>query len=206
MLKLSGDETAAADTAAQAEDITTSQGYFDLMNLMDATGKKIDYNKMVYTSEIDGLAKRRKSLKDNFVYNLVFLIVLFIFDIFYANLMFGQASVMLQAAETWIAIGALCVATLYMIYRVIRAYIIYKVNVISGFMEDYLIKHDIHTMVEEEEYCRKILRRMLDYEATVSRLSKTVRTDSDIQAAMDEISRMNFDIKEFHYNAGRSNK
>lgn len=213
MLKLNADEpnlnVDTADKPHESADhvgIADSHRYFDLMNLIDTTKKKIDYNKMVFTSEIDGVAKRRKSLKNHFTYNLVFLICLLVFDSQYAWLMGSGASIMLQAAETWIAIGALIVATIYMIARVIRAFLIYWINTMSGFMEDYLIKHDIHTMIEEEAYCRTVLRQILDYEKTINRISKKIETESDIQTAMDEISLMNFDIKEYHYNAGRSNK
>lgn len=49
--------------AAEKSDPPYSQEYFDLMDMIDNTDKQIDYYKMVYTAEIDGLPKRRLSLK-----------------------------------------------------------------------------------------------------------------------------------------------
>lgn len=159
-------ETDIFQSDADPSDSPYSQEYFDLMDMIDNTGKQIEYYKMVYTAEIDGLAKRRHSLKTHFLYNVVFLIC-----------------------------------------RVIRAYIIYQINVRAGFMTDYLQKHDIHTMIEEEAYCRKILQQMLGYETTLAHITKAVpKTTTEINAAMSEISAMNFDIKDFHYNAGRTIK
>ena len=177
------------------------------MDMIDNTGKQIEYYKMIYTAEIDGLAKRRHSLKTHFLYNVVFLICLIIFDSLFSNIMLSGGGVVMQTYEGWIAVGALILGTIYMICRVIRAYIIYQINVRAGFMTDYLQKHDIHTMIEEEAYCRKILQQMLGYETTLAHITKAVpKTTTEINAAMSEISAMNFDIKDFHYNAGRTIK
>ena len=48
---------------------------------------------------------------------------------------------------------------------------------------------------------------MLGYETTLAHITKAVpKTTTEINAAMSEISAMNFDIKDFHYNAGRTIK
>lgn len=200
-------ETDIFQSDADPSDSPYSQEYFDLMDMIDNTGKQIEYYKMIYTAEIDGLAKRRHSLKTHFLYNVVFLICLIIFDSLFSNIMLSGGGVVMQTYEGWIAVGALILGTIYMICRVIRAYIIYQINVRAGFMTDYLQKYDIHTMIEEEAYCRKILQQMLGYETTLAHITKAVpKTTTEINAAMSEISAMNFDIKDFHYNAGRTIK
>lgn len=179
--------------------------YGDLLDLLDTTKKQIDYNKNIYTSEIEGIEKRRKSLKTTFTYNLFFLILLFLFDLFFSKVMMSSGGIVMQAGETWIGIGGLFVANIYMIIRVIKALIIYGINISPEFMIQYVVKHDIHTMVEEKLYCEQVLRQMLEYEAIVSKIEKGIKAETiDPETAKDEISKMNFDIKEFRYTGGRS--
>ena len=112
-------ETDIFQSDADPSDSPYSQEYFDLMDMIDNTGKQIEYYKMVYTAEIDGLAKRRHSLKTHFLYNDVFLICLIIFDSLFSNIMLSGGGVVMQTYEGWIAVGALILGTIYMICRVI---------------------------------------------------------------------------------------
>lgn len=184
-----------------------SQEYFDLMDMIDNTNKQIEYYKMIYTAEIDGLPKRRHSLKTHFIYNVIFLILLLGYDYFHLTVIVMGGGMIIRTITGLIALGVLIIATIYMIGHTIRACILYQINILPDFMTDYLQKYNIHTMVEEEAYCRDVLRQMLAYETTLAHIKKTApKTAAEINAAMSEISAMNFDIKEFHYNAGRTIK
>lgn len=192
---------------AEKSDPPYSQEYFDLMDMIDNTDKQIDYYKMVYTAEIDGLPKRRHSLKTHFIYNVIFLILLLGYDYFHLTVIVMGGGMILRTITGLIALGVLILATIYMIGHTIRAYILYQINMLPDFMTDYLQKYNIHTMVEEEAYCRNVLRQMLAYETTLAHIKKAApKTTTEINAAMSEISAMNFDIKDFHYNAGRTIK
>ena len=94
-------ETDIFQSDADPSDSPYSQEYFDLMDMIDNTGKQIEYYKMVYTAEIDGLAKRRHSLKTHFLYNVVFLICLIIFDSLFSNIMLSGGGVVMQTYEGW---------------------------------------------------------------------------------------------------------
>lgn len=193
--------------AAEKSDPPYSQEYFDLMDMIDNTDKQIEYYKMVYTAEIDGLPKRRHSLKTHFIYNVIFLILLLGYDYFHLTVIVMGGGMILRTITGLIALGVLILATIYMIGHSIRAYILYQINMLPDFMTDYLQKYNIHTMVEEEAYCRNVLRQMLAYETTLAHIKKAApKTTTEINAAMSEISAMNFDIKDFHYNAGRTIK
>lgn len=193
--------------AADKSDPPYSQEYFNLMDMIDNTDKQIEYYKMVYTAEIDGLPKRRHSLKTHFIYNVIFLILLLGYDYFHLTVIVMGGGMILRTITGLIALGVLILATIYMIGHTIRAYILYQINMLPDFMTDYLQKYNIHTMVEEEAYCRNVLRQMLAYETTLSHIKKAApKTTTEINAAMSEISAMNFDIKDFHYNAGRTIK
>lgn len=192
---------------ADKSDPPYSQEYFDLMDMIDNTDKQIEYYKMVYTAEIDGLPKRRHSLKTHFIYNVIFLILLLGYDYFHLTVIVMGGGMILRTITGLIALGVLILATIYMIGHSIRAYILYQINMLPDFMTDYLQKYNIHTMVEEEAYCRNVLRQMLAYETTLAHIKKAApKTTTEINAAMSEISAMNFDIKDFHYNAGRTIK
>lgn len=201
--------TIEADLSETADksDPPYSQEYFDLMDMVDNTDKQIEYYKMVYTAEIDGLPKRRHSLKTHFIYNVIFLILLLGYDYFHLTVIVMGGGMILRTITGLIALGVLILATIYMIGHTIRAYILYQINMLPDFMTDYLQKYNIHTMVEEEAYCRNVLRQMLAYETTLAHIKKAApKTTTEINAAMSEISAMNFDIKDFHYNAGRTIK
>lgn len=192
---------------ADKSDPPYSQEYFDLMDMIDNTDKQIEYYKMVYTAEIDGLPKRRHSLKTHFIYNVIFLILLLGYDYFHLTVIVMGGGMILRTITGLIALGVLILATIYMIGHTIRAYILYQINMLPDFMTDYLQKYNIHTMVEEEAYCRNVLRQMLAYETTLAHIKKAApKTTTEINAAMSAISAMNFDIKDFHYNAGRTIK
>lgn len=198
---------AALSEEAEKSDPPYSQEYFDLMDMIDNTDKQIEYYKMVYTAELDGLPKRRHSLKTHFIYNVIFLILLLGYDYFHLTVIVMGGGMILRTITGLIALGVLILATIHMIGHTIRAYILYQINVLPDFMTDYLKKYNIHTMVEEEAYCRNVLRQMLAYETTLAHIKKaTPKTTTEINAAMNEISAMNFDIKDFHYNAGQTVK
>ncbi len=198
---------AGLSEAVEKSDPPYSQEYFDLMDMIDNTDKQIEYYKMVYTAEIDGLPKRRHSLKTHFIYNVIFLILLLGYDYFHLTVIVMGGGMILRTITGLIALGVLILATIYMIGHTIRAYILYQINMLPDFMTDYLQKYNIHTMVEEEAYCRNVLRQMLTYETTLAHIKKAApKTTTEINAAMSEISAMNFDIKDFHYNAGRTIK
>ena len=200
-------ETDIFQSDADPSEPPYSQEYFDLMDMIDNTDKQIEYYKMVYTAEIDGLPKRRHSLKTHFIYNVIFLILLLGYDYFHLTVIVMGGGMILRTITGLIALGVLILATIYMIGHTIRAYILYQINMLPDFMTDYLQKYNIHTMVEEEAYCRNVLRQMLAYETTLAHIKKAApKTTTEINAAMSEISAMNFDIKDFHYNAGRTIK
>lgn len=52
--------------AAEKSDPPYSQEYFDLMDMIDNTDKQIEYYKMVYTAEIDGLPKEEAQSENTF--------------------------------------------------------------------------------------------------------------------------------------------
>ena len=144
---------------------------------------------MVYTAEIDGLPKRRHSLKTHFIYNVIFLILLLGYDYFHLTVIVMGGGMILRTITGLIALGVLILATIYMIGHTIRAYILYQINMLPDFMTDYLQKYNIHTMVEEEAYCRNVLRQMLAYETTLAHIKKAApKTTTEINAAMKEAS------------------
>lgn len=59
-------ETDIFQSDADPSDSPYSQEYFDLMDMIDNTGKQIEYYKMVYTAEIDGLAKKAAQPENTF--------------------------------------------------------------------------------------------------------------------------------------------
>ena len=125
--------------AAEKSDPPYSQEYFDLMDMIDNTDKQIEYYKMVYTAEIDGLPKRRHSLKTHFIYNVIFLILLLGYDYFHLTVIVMGGGMILRTITGLIALGVLILATIYMIGHTIRAYILYQINMLPDFMTDVIM-------------------------------------------------------------------
>lgn len=189
-------------------DRTDVYEYGELLEMIDDARNKIDYNKNVYTAELNGIGKRRNSLKANVTYNIGFFIIWIIISIIIrAMISFGMMVHPMQLVVALVAIVGIIVGYIYMIIRIIKAYILYQINMSANFMPGYVKRKGLHTMVEEEEYCGKVLSQMLEYESTITKMEKGVKEASiDPEPAMDEITRMNFNIPEFKYNAGQSVK
>lgn len=184
---------------------TDTAAYGDLLFLMEDARKQIAYYKNTYTAEVAGIEKRRYSLKTTFTYNLGFLVLLVLLEIFLI-VSISDVNVILFVAMG-IIIVLLLIGFIYLLRKVIKAFIIYRINTVPGVMPAYIKKHNIHTMVEEQEYCGKVLKRLLEYEAVLARIEKDMKSaDIDPESALDEVTRMDFDIPDFKYTGGRSIK
>lgn len=189
-------------------DRTDVYEYGELLEMIDDAKKKIEYNKNIYSAELNGIGKRRNSLKTNVTYNIAFLFIWILITFFIRGMIaFGMNVHPIQLVAALIAIVFMIIGNIYMIIRIIKAIILYRINMSANFMPGYVKRKGLHTMVEEEEYCGKVLSQMLEYESTITKMEKGVKEASiDPEPAMDEIIRMNFDIPEFKYNAGQSVK
>lgn len=189
-------------------DRTDSREYGDLLTMIDDAKEKIAYNKNIYTAELNGIEKRRDSLKANVTYNIGFFVVWIIISFIIRTMIsFGMMMHPIQLVVALVAILGIIVGNIYMIIRIIKAVILYRINMSVDFMPGYVRRKGFHTMVEEEEYCGKVLKQMLEYESAITKMEKGVKEKSiDPEPAMDEIVCMKFDIPEFKYNAGQSVK
>lgn len=189
-------------------DRTDIYEYGGLLTMIDGTKEKIDYYKNVYTAELNGIEKRRNSLKANVTYNIGFFVVWIIISMIIRGMIsFGVILHPIQLVVALVAIAGIIAGNIYMIIRIIKAVILYRINMSADFMPGYVRRKGFHTMVEEEEYCGKVLKQMLEYESAITKMEKGVKEASiDPEPAMDEITRMNFNIPEFKYNAGQSVK
>lgn len=189
-------------------DRTDVYEYGNLLAMIDDARNKIDYNKNIYTAELNGIGKRRNSLKTNVTYNIGFFVIWILISIIIRGMIaFGMNVHPIQLVAAIIAIVGIIAGYIYMVIRIIKAVILYRINVSADFMSGYVRRKGLHTMVEEEEYCGKVLKQMLEYESAITKMEKGVKEKSiDPEPAMDEITRMNFDIPDFKYNAGHSGK
>lgn len=178
--------------------------YATLIEMVSQAKKKIEYTKNVYTSELQGIPKRRKGYLNTLIVNGFFLILIVLFIAFFKATMASGGGIMFQAAETWIAVGVVIIALGYMIIRTIKSAIVYLMNTKPEILSVYIKRKGLKTLCDEDNYCRSVLKYMIQCEKAVSDIEKAMAAKTvDVPASEDIITKFNFDIPDFKFNAGR---
>lgn len=79
---------------------------------------------------------------------------------------------MFQAVETWIAVGVMIIALGYMIIRTIKSAIVYLMNTKPEILSVYIKRKGLKTLCDEDNYCRSVLKYMIQCEKAVSDIEK----------------------------------
>lgn len=179
---------------------TQNHDYGSILTLIDGKKSQIRHIKDIYDAELKSIPKRRLSLRNSVISNVFFYFVLVLL-FFYV----GSNGI---PAFSIAALGFLIIAQVYMLFRIAKSVRLYAINVSTTMFTSFVSKNDLHTMNEEEEYCKSVLAKMNIYESDLAKFEKEIKENADVnvQAVMDCCNNINLDIPEFRYNAGKSVK
>ncbi len=206
-MKLSEDINMETQFCADLYERTDSAGYGSLYIEIEQAKRNIEYYKNMYTAELDGIPKRISYMRSSMVINIVVLVLLILFKIMFSGVIKAGGGMLLRTFVGWLAIGVIYIGIIYMVIRCAKAVRIYLINVVPDKFNNYIQTHGIHNIVEEKQYCEGVLKHMLEYERIVNKIEKDIKSETvKVDMAHQAIDAMNFDIKDFKYNAGRLDK
>ena len=166
----------------------------NLLEEIDFKRKKMDYYKNIFSAELAAVPRKRKSILSSLIVNIALMIVVSLVLFYISSKSFLGLPLFF----------ATIIFVIYMITRLIRYIRIYLINIDTGYSKKYRIKHGVNTLVNEEEYCTKILAGIPIYLDKLSDIESRIVADEDIDVAVmqNELDKIPSEFEDFRYTAG----
>ncbi len=179
-------------------ELKTSTEFGELLERIEQSKERVEYFTNVYQAELEGIPKRLKSQRFGMHMNMVIVLLIMCFEAFFVIYTIAD-----DGMAQFIGLFAMLfifILFLLQLWRTIKSFIIYNMNASQNFMTMYVMTHDIHNMIEERQYCNRILMRMRDYNEDIALIdAKISAKEIDVDAALSSLDKMDFDIEPFRY-------
>lgn len=165
-----------------------------------------------YIYELEGeqssIPKRKYLLKSDLIVNIIFLLLVLGVDTLLSGIISTPAGGLLsQTIEIWIACITLLAASLYLIYRTTKSVIILAINHSNRFLQEFVSKKGIHTLIEEENFCYEniktynlLLNNLQATKKAIASNTLPLLSHNEINSLLNQASK---EFPKFQYNGNK---